>query len=114
MVGDNMSSGYAVILTQSGLVYSPVPLPEITNFENVDKNLINQKIIEKLREQIEQQQKIYNNLISVYGKDYFTKLLQARTKTNEIQFFEGNINFPDEKTYAERRRNYVYVETFSF
>ena len=105
-----MSNGYAVILTQSGLVYSPVPLPEITNFENVDKNLINQKIIEKLREQIEQQQKIYNNLISVYGKDYFTKLLQARTKTNEIQFFEGNINFPDEKTYAERRRNYVKTQ----
>ena len=105
-----MSSGYAVILTQSGLVYSPVPLPEITNFENVDKNLINQKIIEKLREQIEQQQKIYNNLISVYGKDYFTKLLQARTKTNEIQFFEGDINFPDEKTYAERRRNYIKTQ----
>ena len=105
-----MSSGYAVILTQSGLVYSPVPLPEITNFENVDKNLINQKILKKLTDQIEQQQKIYNNLISVYGKDYFTKLLQARIKTNEIQFFEGDIDFPDEETYAERRRNYVKTQ----
>ena len=105
-----MSSGYAVILTQSGLVYSPVPLPEITDFENVDKKIINQKIIEKLKEQIEQQQKIYNNLISVYGKDYFTKLLQARTKTNEIQFFEGDINFPDEETYAEKRKDYVKIQ----
>lgn len=105
-----MSSGYAVILTQSGLVQSPIALPEITDFENVDKKLINSKIINKLREQIEQQQTIYNNLISTYGKDYFTKILQARTKTNEIQFFEGDINFPDEETYAEKRRNYVKIQ----
>lgn len=105
-----MNNGYAVILTQQGLVHSPVALPEITNFENVDKNSINQKILKKLTDQIDQQQKIYNNFISIYGKDYFTKILQARTKTNEIQFFEGDIDLPDEKTYAERRKKYVEIQ----
>lgn len=104
------SGGYAVILTQSGLVHSPVALPEITDFKNIDKNLINQKILKKLTDQIEQQQTIYNNFISIYGKDFFTEILQARTKTKEIQFFEGDIDFPDKETYAEKRKNYVKTQ----